>query len=72
LALHRSSARYPQPPLSLEAALDALREDQNFLQRGDVFNEDVIDTWIWYKTENEIESLRQRPHPFEFAMYYDI
>ena len=65
-------ARYPQPPVSLEAALDALREDHDFLLRGDVFNEDVIDTWIWYKTEHEVDALRQRPHPYEFAMYYDI
>jgi glutamine synthetase len=65
-------ARYPQPPVSLEAALDALRDDHDFLLRGDVFNEDVIDTWIWYKTEHEVDALRQRPHPYEFAMYYDI
>src|SRR5579872_2097382 len=65
-------ARYPQPPVSLESALEALRDDHEFLLRGDVFNEDVIDTWIWYKTEHEVDALRQRPHPFEFAMYYDI
>ena len=65
-------ARYPQPPVSLEASLEALREDHQFLLRGDVFNEDVIDTWIWYKTEHEVGALRQRPHPYEFAMYYDI
>src|SRR6185369_3311436 len=65
-------ADYPQSPSSLEGALDALRRDHEFLLRGDVFTEDVIDTWIWYKTENEVEALRQRPHPFEFAMYYDI
>jgi glutamine synthetase len=40
--------------------------------RGDVFTEDVIDTWIWYKTVHEVEALRQRPHPWEFAMYFDI
>ncbi|HUG17889.1 MAG TPA: glutamine synthetase, partial [Planctomycetaceae bacterium] len=62
----------PQTPDSLEAALKGLREDHEFLLRGDVFTEDVIDTWIWYKTENEVNALRQRPHPFEFAMYYDI
>jgi glutamine synthetase len=37
-----------------------------------VFNEDVIDTWIWYKSTHEVAALRERPHPFEFAMYYDI
>ncbi len=59
-------------PISLEQSLEALRRDHDFLLRGDVFTEDVIDTWIWYKTENEVEALRQRPHPYEFAMYYDI
>ena len=40
--------------------------------RGDVFTDDVLSTWIWYKRENEINALRVRPHPYEFAMYYDI
>ena len=62
----------PKTPASLEASLEALRKDHDYLLRGDVFTEDVIDTWIWYKTEMEIEALRQRPHPYEFAMYYDI
>ncbi|MBD3676611.1 MAG: type I glutamate--ammonia ligase [Planctomycetaceae bacterium] len=62
----------PKTPVSLEAALQALREDHEYLLLGDVFTEDVIDTWIWYKTEKEVEALRQRPHPYEFAMYYDI
>ncbi|QDT66085.1 type I glutamate--ammonia ligase [Calycomorphotria hydatis] len=65
-------ADVPQVPRSLEQSLQALRDDHDFLLRGDVFTEDVIDTWIWYKTEHEVEALRQRPHPFEFAMYYDI
>ena len=59
-------------PMSLEESLNALHKDHDFLLRGDVFTADVIDTWIWYKTEHEVEALRQRPHPFEFAMYYDI
>ena len=62
----------PKTPRSLDASLQALREDHEFLLRGDVFTEDVIDTWIWYKTEHEVEALRARPHPFEFAMYYDV
>jgi glutamine synthetase len=62
----------PRTPVSLEESLAALRADHDFLLRGDVFTEDVIDTWIWYKTANECEALRQRPHPYEFAMYYDI
>ena len=62
----------PQTPGSLEGALAALREDHDFLLRGDVFTPDVIDTWIWYKTENEVDALRLRPHPYEFCMYSDI
>lgn len=59
-------------PHSLAASLQALKDDHEFLLKGDVFTEDVIDTWIWYKTTKEVVALRQRPHPFEFAMYYDI
>ena len=62
----------PKVPASLEESLAALRKDHDFLLRGDVFTEDVIDTWIWYKTANEIEAIRQRPHPYEFALYYDV
>ncbi|NQT16623.1 MAG: type I glutamate--ammonia ligase, partial [Planctomycetes bacterium] len=62
----------PTTPGSLEASLAALRADHEFLLRGDVFTPDVIDTWIWYKTENEVDPLRLRPHPYEFCMYADI
>ncbi len=62
----------PTTPGSLDEALRALRQDQDFLLRGDVFTPDVIDTWIWYKTENEVDALRLRPHPYEFCLYADI
>jgi len=62
----------PKTPGSLEEALAALRADHEFLLRGDVFTPDVIDTWIWYKTEREVDAMRLRPHPYEFCMYYDI
>ena len=65
-------AEYVKGPNSLDAALEALHDDHQFLLRGDVFTEDVIDTWIWYKTENEVDAIRQRPHPYEFALYYDV
>lgn len=61
----------PTTPGSLADALAALRKDHEFLLRGDVFTPDVIDTWIWYKTENEVDALRLRPHPYEFCLYYD-
>ncbi|MCA9055719.1 MAG: type I glutamate--ammonia ligase, partial [Planctomycetaceae bacterium] len=63
---------FPKTPGSLEESLRALRADQEFLLRGDVFTEDVIDTWIWYKTTHECEAIRERPHPWEFALYYDV
>lgn len=65
-------SEYSKVPDSLGAALTALQNDNEFLLRGDVFTEDVIDTWIWYKTEHEVNALRERPHPWEFAMYYDL
>jgi glutamine synthetase len=61
----------PQVPGSLEGALNALEEDHQFLLRGDVYTEDVIETWITYKKEIEVEPLRLRPHPYEFYLYYD-
>jgi len=65
-------AEIPSLPASLEEALEALEEDHDFLLKGDVFTQDVIDTWIDYKRENEVGELRKRPHPHEFTMYYDI
>jgi len=62
----------PTTPGSLKEALEALRADHEFLLRGDVFTPDVIDTWIWYKTDREVNALAQRPHPYEFCMYYDV
>ena len=59
-------------PASLEEALDALEQDHEFLLEGGVFTPDVVHYWIKYKRENEVDALRQRPHPFEFCMYYDI
>ena len=65
-------AKVPQVPGSLDEALAALEADRDFLLAGGVFTEDVIDTWVEYKRENEIDAIRLRPHPYEFYMYYDI
>ncbi|MBU3759264.1 MAG: type I glutamate--ammonia ligase [Candidatus Omnitrophica bacterium] len=65
-------ARIPGVPGSLEEALDALEKDHAFLLEGGVFTQDVIQTWIQYKREVEIEAIRQRPHPHEFYLYFDI
>ena len=65
-------ANVPVMPGSLDEALNELENDHEFLLKGDVFTEDVIKTWIGYKMENEVNVLRMRPHPWEFAMYYDL
>jgi glutamine synthetase len=65
-------AKVPQTPRSLGEALEALEADHEYLMKGDVFTEDVIETWIAYKRENEIDPVNLRPHPYEFALYYDI
>ena len=62
----------PRTPGSLEEALAFLEKDHEFLLQGEVFTPDVIDTWIWYKREKEVEAIRLRPHPYEFALYFDI
>ncbi|MDO5048287.1 MAG: type I glutamate--ammonia ligase [Actinomycetaceae bacterium] len=59
-------------PASLEEALNALREDQEFLLDGDVFTEDLIDAWINYKETEEIAPMRALPHPFEYELYYNL
>ncbi|SVB56540.1 uncharacterized protein METZ01_LOCUS209394 [marine metagenome] len=64
-------ASIPTLPHTLDQSLQALEEDHEFLLKGDVFTQDLIDTWIEYKRENAIDPLRLRPHPLEFEMYYD-
>ena len=61
----------PQVPGSLAEALDALEADHAFLLRGEVFSEELVETWIAWKRENEIDPVRLRPHPAEFALYFD-
>jgi glutamine synthetase len=65
-------ADVPSAPGSLQEALAALADDHAFLLKGDVFTQDVIDTWIDYKTKHEVNDVNLRPHPHEFFLYYDI
>ena len=58
-------------PTSLEAALQALEEDHEFLLAGDVFSEYLIANWIKHKREVEDSSVRNRPHPYEMSLYFD-
>ncbi|HEX9375634.1 MAG TPA: type I glutamate--ammonia ligase [Actinomycetota bacterium] len=66
------SALVKQVPGSLEEVLAALEADHEFLLEGGVFTQDVIDTWIEYKRDHELDQVRLRPHPYEFALYFDI
>ena len=59
-------------PVSLGDALDALEDDHEYLLKGDVFTQDVLDVWIDYKRENEVDAINMRPHPYEFFLYHDI
>ncbi len=61
----------PKVAGSLEEALNALEEDHDWLLKGDVFTQDVIDMWLSYKRENEVDNIRMRPVPAEFELYYD-
>ncbi|OWK43534.1 type I glutamate--ammonia ligase [Fimbriiglobus ruber] len=61
----------PTPPTHLDEALKALEKDHDFLLKGDVFTDDVIETWVQYKRKEEVEAIRLRPHPYEFALYFD-
>jgi glutamine synthetase len=64
-------ALVPTVPGSLDRALQALKEDSAFLLKGDVFTTDLLDSWIAYKHENEVDHVRLRPCPSEFYLYYD-
>ena len=59
-------------PSSLKESIDALENDHKFLLQGNVFTEDLVETWIDYKRKKEIDPVRLRPHPWEYHLYYDI
>ena len=62
----------PSTPGSLEEAIKVLATDHEYLLKGDVFTEDVIETWINYKIDKEIKPMALQPHPYEFGLYYDV
>ena len=64
-------AKYNHVPGSLEEALIALENDHAFLIAGDVFTDDLIEAWITWKKDNEMDPMALRPHPYEFHLYYD-
>ncbi len=68
----REAARIPTMPGSLDDALRNLEKDHQFLLKGGVFTEDLIEAWIGYKRSREVDQIRLRPHPYEFFLYYDV
>jgi glutamine synthetase len=66
------AAEVKHTPQDLSEALEALEADHAFLMKGDVFTDDLIQTWIEYKRLNEVDAIRLRPHPWEFGLYFDV
>jgi glutamine synthetase len=66
------AAAIPTVPGPLEAVLNNLEDDHAFLTEGGVFTEDLIETWIAYKREKELDAVRLRPTPHEFELYFDV
>jgi glutamine synthetase len=64
-------AQVPTVCGSLREALNALRADRAFLEQGDVFAADFIDSYIELKTE-ELLAFETSPHPIEYKMYYSV
>jgi glutamine synthetase len=64
-------ARLVSVPTSLEEALEALRQDHDYLLAGGVFNEELIESWMAEKMK-EVVAVRNRPHPFEMNLYYSL
>ncbi|KYG60833.1 glutamine synthetase [Bdellovibrio bacteriovorus] len=67
----QEAAAIPSVPGTLEESLNNLRDNCSFLKKGDVFSEDLIETWIQYKIDKEVRPVQQRPVPYEFHLYYD-
>ena len=61
----------PTVPGSLDGALEALERDHEFLLKGDVFTQDIIQEWVGFKRQHEVEPMRLRPTPMEFMLTYD-
>ena len=71
-AVPEEAANIPQAPTQLSAVIDRLEADHEYLTEGGVFTPDLIETWISFKRDNEILPVQIRPHPYEFALYYDV
>ena len=64
-------AKLKQVPNSIDGALNALEDDHEFLLKGDVFTSDLLEAWISYKRETEVDQVRTRPHPWEYYLTFN-
>lgn len=64
--------KIPTLPSDLGEALKHLEQDHQFLLQGGVFSQDLLESWIAYKRDKEVDQVRIRPHPHEFYLYYDV
>ena len=72
LAATEGGASIARTPATLDAAIDELERDHDFLLRDGVFPREVIEEWIEMKRRDEIEFVRLRPHPSEFSLYFNV
>jgi glutamine synthetase len=70
-ASEEALAALDQMPSSIEEALDALEADHDFLLEGGVFTPDLLEAYISFKRETEVDQIRVRPHPWEFYLSFD-
>jgi glutamine synthetase len=68
----REMKKIKNVPASLPEALDAMEDDHEYLMKGVVFTEDLIEEWLNYKRTKEVDAIRLRPHPYEFVLYHDV
>ena len=61
-----------QTPRTFREVLENLRHDQEYLTKGDVFTQDLIEAYIEYKLKFECLEVETRPHPYEFFLYNDV
>ena len=66
------ASKIQQVPGKLDDALDALEADNDFLTKGGVFTQDLIESWLDYKRSRELDVVKLAPHPIEFKLYYDV
>lgn len=69
--LEEDRSKVTMLPRNLTEAIDALEADNDFLKRGNIFNDELLEQWVKVKNE-EINAIGTMPHPFEYKMYFTL